>query len=296
MLEKIDLIIISYNRQEELEETIENVLLYRNSINKIIIIDNASVDNTKEMLEKYKQDVLFEIILSDENLGVAGGRNLGIQKSNADILVFLDDDAVFNVKENPFEIVRKDFLNNSKLGIIAFKIVNFYSNEIQRHEFPFVDKNINANKTQKCAYYVGAGHAIKKEVFIKCGLYPEDYFYGKEELDLSLRAINKGYELLYEAQIEVLHKQSPKGRMKNDEKWLQVYLNRLVISYKYYPFQYKIVSNFLWFLKIVKITKNITIPLLSIKKYLNKKKDLEQDIIKKQSIKYIKKYKGRLFY
>jgi GT2 family glycosyltransferase len=147
-----------------------------------------------------------------------------------------------------------------------------------------------------CAYYVGAGHAISKKVFEKCGVYPEDYFYGKEELDLSLRAINNDFKLVYNPSIEIFHKQSPKGRQKNDEKWTQVYRNRLIISYKYYPLVYKLISNTLWFIKILLITRSIKIPINAIKRYKKARSDLNKNILSTNAIEYIKKHSGRLYY
>lgn len=295
-MKKIDLVIISYNRLDDLQETVKNVLIYKNSLNKIFIIDNNSIDGTAEYLSRLNDDI-FEIVLSKENLGVAGGRNLGIKRSDADILVFLDDDAIFNTqKGDPFLLVLNEFNENESLGIIAFKITNYYSKKVQRHEFPFVDKNISQDTKNICAYYVGAGHAISKEVFEKCGVYPEDYFYGKEELDLSLRAINNNFTLIYNPNIEVFHKQSPTGRQKNDEKWTQVYRNRLVISYKYYPFIYMIITNILWFLKIALISKSISIPINGYKRYLKVKNSLSRNILSKSAIEYIKKHNGRLYY
>jgi GT2 family glycosyltransferase len=294
-MKKIDLIIISFNRLDDLKETVKNVLEYRNSLNKIFIIDNNSNDGTDIWLNSLNDDI-FTVVLSKTNLGVAGGRNIGIEKSDADILVFLDDDAIFNIANNPFLIVQDEFNKDESLGIIAFKITNYYSKKVQRYEFPFADKRIDEDKRNMCAYYVGAGHAISKEVFEKCGVYPEDYFYGKEELDLSLRAINNGFKLVYNPSIEIFHKQSPKGRQKNDEKWTQVYRNRLIISYKYYPLVYKLTSNTLWFIKILLITGSIKIPINAIKRYKKARSDLNKNILSANAIEYIKKHSGRLYY
>lgn len=73
-MKKIDLIIISYNRISDLKETVKNVLNY-----KIFIIDNNSSDGTNKWLSSLTDDI-FSIVLSKKNLGVAGGRNLGIEK------------------------------------------------------------------------------------------------------------------------------------------------------------------------------------------------------------------------
>lgn len=295
-MKKIDLIIVSFNRLQDLKETVNNVLQYRENLNKIFIIDNNSSDGTSHWLETL-EDNIFEIILSKKNLGVAGGRNLGIQQSNADILVFLDDDAIFNINNsNPFSVIYDEFMNHDSLGIIAFKIINYYDKKIQSHEFPFVDKKMNESKRHQCAYFVGAGHAISKKVFTKCGDYPEDFFYGKEELDLSLKAIQNDFIIIYNPEIQIFHKQSPQGRQKNDEKWTQIYRNRLVISYKYYPFFYQLTANFLWFIKIILITKSVWIPIKGYQRYLKGKNNLQKNVLSNTALDYIKQHSGRLYY
>jgi len=295
-MKKIDLIIISYNRLAELKQALANVLNYKNSLNKIIVIDNNSEDGTGKWL-KTIIDEKIEVILSDTNLGVARGRNLGIKKSTADILVFLDDDAIFtDTQKNPFKTIIDKFDYNNQLGIIAFKIVNFHSKSVQKHEFPFSNKNIDKNVARGCAYYVGAGHAIRRSVFKIAGLYPEDYFYGKEELDLSLRAINHNFILEYIPSIKIYHNPSLSGRMPNQEKWSHVYRNRLIISYKYYPLKYRLISNTLWFIKITLICRSIITPLNGISSYLKVKKTINKELLTKESISYIKNNYGRLYY
>ncbi|WP_103644154.1 glycosyltransferase family 2 protein [Campylobacter concisus] len=293
---KIDVVIISYNRLNELKETVNNVLYYRDSINQLLIIDNCSKDGTKDWLQSIKNEKI-EIILNNKNSGVSGGRNLGIIASSADILVFLDDDAVFcHTNINPFYEIKKKFISNRRLGIIAFKITNFYSKEVLKYEFPFVDKNIDQNIERKCAYYIGAGHAIKKKLFDICGFYREDFFYGKEELDFSLRVINKDYEIIYDPLIEIFHKQSPSGRQQNKEKWAQVYRNRLIISYIYYPFIYALTANFLWFLKILIISKSIHVAYEGYRRFIKVKSSLDKNLLNSKSMEYIKKNSGRLFF
>ncbi|MBN7288360.1 glycosyltransferase family 2 protein [Campylobacter curvus] len=290
----IDVIIVSYNRVNDLKEALDSILFYKNDINKIFIIDNNSQDETKEWLLSIN-DKKITVIILDINMGVAGGRNIGIMRSTADIVMFIDDDAILNCKQvNPFKKVLENFEDHS-LGIVAFKIINYYSNKILRHEFPFVDKNIDNQKPRRCAYYIGAGHAISRSVFQRSGLYPDDYFYGKEELDLSLKAINAGFEIVYEPSIEVLHKQSPTGRQTNDEKWKQVYRNRLVISYKYYPFIYAIISNILWFFKILLLSKSVFVPIAGYTRYLNVKHTLNKNKLTQKALLYIKRNSGRLF-
>lgn len=293
----VDVIVISFNRKHELMECVDNVLQWRRDINQLIIVDNHSTDGTAEWLNSIC-DEKIQVVLSNTNLGVAGGRNVGISKSVADILVFIDDDAIFECSFNPIAYIKQVFQDNNKLGIVAFKVVNFFSRTVHANEFPFTNKKISHDIARKSAYYVGAGHAIKSEVFATCGLYPEDFFYGKEELDLSLRSIISGYELYYTPSVVVLHKQAISGRMPNNKKWEQMYRNRLIISYKFYPFFLAVIANIVWFIKIAILSKSIIPPINGVKKFVYWKHTQKKSfcVMSQDNIKYIKDNYGRLYY
>ena len=74
-----------------------------------------------------------------------------------------------------------------------------------------------------------------------------------------------------------------------------MYKNRLVMSYKYLPFKYSLISNFLWFLKTLKDSRSIIIPLKAISEFLKSKNLLVKNTLSKNAIEYIKKYNGRLY-
>ena len=86
----IDVIIPAYNASEYIAKTIESVLAQTLLPNKIIVVDDGSTDDTIEVVEKFKSD-LIEVI-SIPNGGVSKARNVGIHASNADFIAFLDAD------------------------------------------------------------------------------------------------------------------------------------------------------------------------------------------------------------
>ncbi|MFD0828631.1 glycosyltransferase [Neobacillus sp. M.A.Huq-85] len=57
---------------------------------EVILIDDASTDQTKDSLQNYQAPYQFKYIRNNENLGRAKVRNLGIQSSSGNILIFLD--------------------------------------------------------------------------------------------------------------------------------------------------------------------------------------------------------------
>ena len=91
----VDVVIATYNRANQISETLDNVLQYKDDINKIFVVNNNSEDNTKEVLKEFHDNEKIEIIHSPENLGASGGKNIGLKKSVADVAIVIDDDAIF---------------------------------------------------------------------------------------------------------------------------------------------------------------------------------------------------------
>jgi len=290
----IDVVIATYNRAHQIVETLNNVLQYSSDINKIIVINNNSEDNTKEVLEKFKNNNKIDIIHSPKNLGASGGKNIGLKKSKAEVIVVIDDDAIF-FSDNPIRNVKKIFNSDNKIGIIQFKIVNYQSKKILKYEFPGDNPKKNGDREFLSAYFIGAGHAIRKSMLDKVGYYPDDFFYAHEEIDLSYRAINNNFIIKYCPIVGVYHKKVQSGRLPSDKVLLNMYKNRLVMSYKYLPFFYKTISNISWFIKTVMDSKSIIIPFLAIKEFINIKNELEIDKLSVDAITYMKKYNGRLY-
>ena len=290
----VDVVIATYNRANQISETLDNVLQYKDDINKIFVVNNNSEDNTKEVLKEFHDNEKIEIIHSPENLGASGGKNIGLKKSVADVAIVIDDDAIF-FSDNPIQEVKKIFSDDKKIGIIQFQIVNFQSRKILRHEFPGDNPQQNGDKEFLSGYFIGAGHAIRNSMLEKVGYYPNDFFYAHEEIDLSYRAVNGGYIIKYCPIVGVYHKKVQSGRLPHNRVLLNMYKNRLIMSYQYLPNFYKIISNMAWFIKTVLDSRSITIALSAIKEFNEIKDSLKIDKLSENAIKYMKKYNGRLY-
>lgn len=292
---KVSVIIVTYNRKEELIECLMSILKQTYIPDEIIVIDNNSTDGTENIFKLKFTHTFIKYFKLDKNHGVAGGRNIGIKKASGDILVFIDDDAEIEPID-AIERIRKKFEYDQLVGILAFRIVNYYSKTIQREEFPHVDKSINPNLEFETTYFIGAGHAIRKNVFENCGFYPEYYFYGMEELDLSFRVLDKGYKIVYFPKVKIIHKKSPKGRLLNKEVWSYIFRNRIIISYRYLPLLNFIVSTIIWFLFTIIKSRSFSTAINGVIKFFKLKKTIKKEPIKKDTYMYIKHLRGRIWY
>ena len=109
---KIDVIIPTYNREASVKRAIDSVLnqSYKNFF--LIIVDDGSTDQTKSLLENYKDHPQIKI-LNQENRGVSAARNFGISNSNSEWIAFLDSDDEWlpHKLQTQVEFVKKNFSN-----------------------------------------------------------------------------------------------------------------------------------------------------------------------------------------
>ena len=91
-LPKISVIIPSYNREYCITKTIDSVLVQTYSNFEILVIDDGSTDNTKDLILKRYSEERRVIYIYKDNGGVSSARNLGINKATGEFVCFLDSD------------------------------------------------------------------------------------------------------------------------------------------------------------------------------------------------------------
>lgn len=291
----VDAVIATYNREDCIETAINNLLQYRDEFSKIYIVVNGSDDQTIDRLELYKCNDQISIIDLPKNLGAPAGKNIGMRTSNADVIIVIDDDAVF-FTDNPVAEVKRQFINEPRLGIIQFKIVNHKTKTIQKNEFPGNDRKTQSDTEFLISSFTGAGHAVRKRMLEEVGYYPDSFFYAHEELDLSFRAIIDNWLVKYTHKVGVYHKKDPKGRLPENKMIGKMVTNRMIISYRYLPLIYRIVSGFLWLAKSTIWSRSLSVPINAFLLYRKEKNDVNRIPVNKKSMAYLKANYGRLWY
>ena len=178
-----------------------------------IVVENGSDSGVVEENARFiEAQSNVDHVLLDSNRGVWGGRNRAIELSKGEFLLELDDDAVFD-NTDAIERAVAYMSAEREVGILAFQVINFHTRTITPQEYPFRDKNRDPEESGPCAWFIGAGHLIRRSVIDRIGLYREFHPWGSEELDLSLRAMDEGYCIHYFSGSRVLHKKSPNARV-----------------------------------------------------------------------------------
>lgn len=247
-------IILSWNRKKEILKTIADLKLQTYREFEIIVIDQGSNDNSVSAIKAVYPDI--QIICLHKNMGVPFGRNVGALNAKGEILVFLDNDA--SLAEDAIDRAVNTLSKNSNIGIVGFKILNEHTKTIDLCSWVYQKSKIKAFDTEFYTYtFCGCGHAIKKEVFKKIGYYWDELFFGWEEIELSIKILNAGFDILYDPSIIVYHRLSSGNRIINKLHECLRLRNSLWVIWRYYPI-YRIPFEALKYIfaYLIKATRN----------------------------------------
>ena len=89
MKPKVSVVIPTYNSSQFIVETLESVFAQTYKDYEIIVVDDGSTDNTKEVLQPYTSRIKY---IYKENGGPASARNVGIKSAQGEYIAFLDSD------------------------------------------------------------------------------------------------------------------------------------------------------------------------------------------------------------
>ena len=256
-MKPLSFVVITYNRPDDMLALVQNISRlegFPDWVEEVIIVNNQSTVSYQPVTEFIASHPGLPIRyqLAPENLGVSRGRNYAVRLSHSPILVFLDDDALIR-NDDALPAIAAIFDEQPAVGIAAFKVYYYSTGEMQVNAFPH--KRFAERKDWPhfdAAYFSGCAHAIRRTVFDEAGYYPEDFFYGMEEYDLSYRALDKGYTIRYDDRVRIWHKESPEGRLPPREKLRGMWVNKSKVAWKYLPGRYFLSTAFLWSMEYLK--------------------------------------------
>jgi len=187
---KISVIIPSYNCAEFVPGAVESVLLQSLRDYELIVVDDGSSDNTRQVLSPYFGQIPFQYI-RQENRGLPGARNSGVRASGSEYLAFLDaDDAL---APNALELMTAA-LDASGASWCMIDIVKVRGplREIRRTVIPAGDRFLGILKED----FPCRAMFFRRKDFLDVGMYDEDIRY-REDWDLNIRMFGAGKPFIY---------------------------------------------------------------------------------------------------
>ena len=237
---EISIITINYNGLNDTCALIETIPFNDNL--EVIVVDNASKNQEAEASTISNRYPHVKVIKSEKNLGFAGGNNLGIKAAQGKYLFFINNDTIF--KEFNVQALINRLESSSAIGVACPKIrFAWGNNPIQFTGYTPLSKITVRNQSigfgeedkgqydapHPTPYAHGAAMLIKQEAIEKTGLMPECFFLYYEELDWSMMFTRAGYQIWYEPQCTIYHKESQSTGQNSPLRTYYMVRNRLLL-------------------------------------------------------------------
>jgi GT2 family glycosyltransferase len=230
----ISILIVTWNRKDDVLETLQSVYQQAYQNFEIVVVDNGSEDGTVDALRSLHPNVL--VVALERNIGISAGRNAGIEIAHGEIIFCLDSDA--SLANNALTNIVRRFQADESIGVINSKIVNAYTKELDGGPGWAYSEEQKANQNMEFLSwsFSEGGAAIRKEVLDQVGNFWEVLFFGCEGQELSLRVWDAGYKVLYYPESLVYHRASPQQRVAGKDRDALFFKNNLFIYIARYPF------------------------------------------------------------
>jgi len=218
-MNRVIIIILNWNGIEDTLECLDSLQKqsYKNA--QLLVVDNGSTDNSKELLEKYAKNYKnTKTIYNKKNLGFAGGVNSGIKwglKNNFEYLVLFNNDATADKEwiSNLLESAK-----DKQVGIVTGLLLHEDGKTIDSSgdwmsswglAFPR-SRGQKENERPEAGLVFGAtggASLYKADMLNEIGLFDEDFFAYYEDADISFRAQLAGWKVSYNPKAIAYHKQ-----------------------------------------------------------------------------------------
>ncbi|MBN2209401.1 MAG: glycosyltransferase family 2 protein [Candidatus Coatesbacteria bacterium] len=214
---KVAAIIVSFNSADVIATCLRALSGSKYENIQVIVVDNGSCDSTSSIV----RDQFPEVMLVDagDNLGFAGGCNVGFEATDAEIVILLNDDAV--VRPDTISEMVALASSDPDVGIVGCKILYPDGKRLQHAGAVVLPNGLTRHygygeldtgqydRVFDCEYVTGAAMAIKRELLEQLGPFDKGYYPAYfEEAEYCERARRLGYRVVYLPTAVVYHEES----------------------------------------------------------------------------------------
>lgn len=230
-------IVVPVRNDFRIKQCLDSLMLlnYPKKMYEIIVIDNNSISNVETIIKKFPA-----IYARESKIGVSFARNRGIQMAKGEIVAFTDADCV--VDSNWIAKIISAFDKDSSIGQVGGRIRKSKPKTwVQKGAEDLAKQQLSLQHLtfSPMPYVAGANSAIRKDVFMKNGLYDTTLGTG-EDVDMSWRIWLSGYKIITVKNAIVYH--MPRDRITAYFKQFFGYSLGHVLLFKKY--KYKLKKNY----------------------------------------------------
>jgi len=239
---RFSIIIIHRNGFNRLKSVIDSALKALELCDEIIIVDNASTDNSISQISKIYPNI--QIIKNKFNSGYGHAANQGINSGKGKYFLICNNDITLPL--NIFKDLEELFLKESRAGIISGQQTNLEGEIIRTSskkpsllsEFDGIgriDHNKDPDKITDVGILRGACLGVKKEMIEEIGAYDEDFFFYFEDTEWCIRAHKNSWKVILHPKIKIPHIGGSSSSELYSKSRIEFYRSRIIFWKKIFP-------------------------------------------------------------
>lgn len=204
---KISVSILNYQRRETLRLCLQTALAQDHPAFEVLVVDNASTDGSPEMVEA--DFPAARVVRMAANVGCAA-RNAGVTAARGAVVVTVDNDVLLDDR-GALRRIEELFADRPALACANFQILDA-EGQLSRRDWCHPRDFTEAGSSFPTDYVLEGACAFRREAFLATGGYWAPFFIGHEGVDLALRLLDAGGDLLYWPNVSVRHLVSEEAR------------------------------------------------------------------------------------
>jgi len=230
----VSIVILTYNNPPILRRCIESSLGLDYPAKEVIVVDNASTDDTARMVREEFQDRV-KLVVRERNSPVAA-RNEGYREARGEFVLSLDHDMVIADSRILYRAVEL-FRAFPDVALLSAKICGEEDPDRPLDEHWFHPLPVEAKDLYFFTTYFAEGAAVfRAEALRAAGGYDESFFHAGENLDMAMKLVDLGWRLLYTPSLSTIELVVNLDLWRRPSRGNYYQLrNRLWVAWKYYP-------------------------------------------------------------
>ncbi len=251
---KVSVIIPHWNGIEILDPCLRSLAACDYPNLDIVVVDNASTDESVAFIHREHPNVF--VIKNSENLGFAGGCNVGLTQVDSELYLILNNDTTHDPGWVGFMV--EEMQSDPAIAAVQPKIMSAQDPELFDYAggvgglldvlgFPYALGRIFTTREADDGFYdtprdifwaSGTALLLRGKALEEVGRFDEDFFAHMEEIDLCWRLHNAGWRVVNAPESKILHHS---GWTLPPDRYQKKYLNHrnnLMMIIKNYPFAY----------------------------------------------------------
>ena len=225
----LSVVILNYNRKDELRRTLTDVLAQEGLTPEVVVVDNASADGSQAMVRAEFPSV--RLLALPENIGIRARRKAA-EAATGRYIVMYDDDSGPSAPRSMACIV--DFFDRRpEASALCTAIYRTRSSYFETWNWEAFAVSGDAQEGYEGLFVHGSGTAYRREHLLKTDAFDNDLFWGDEEFDAALSLIAHGYRIFYWPTVVTNHRASLSNRSKG-RFYRRVTRNHLLTFLKYF--------------------------------------------------------------